>query len=157
MLSDALLAALIGEHRIGIMTFFLYVYLFSAAYSPGLDKRPNPVHTGLRKFPWLASRSGASLIFRPRVPLSVLDHCIVFSLQDGGVLVLFSGLNLLSLALVFLPVEETQRASMEDLDLVFAVRKSKFIKYQLTQYLPWWFRYYVRRNKTAEQHLFTWI
>lgn len=64
---------------------------------------------------------------------------------------LFSGLNLLALALVFLLVEETKRRSLEDLDLVFAVRKSEFIKHQLTQYLPWWFRYYVPRNKTAEQ------
>ncbi|KAK8065967.1 sugar transporter [Apiospora hydei] len=70
---------------------------------------------------------------------------------DGGALGLFSGLNLLAFALVFLLVEETKRRSLEDLDLVFAVRKGHFIKHQLTQYLPRWFQYYIRRDKTAEQ------
>ncbi|KAK8037892.1 sugar transporter [Apiospora phragmitis] len=179
MLGAALSAALIKTRdvRVGIMTFFLY--LFSAAYSPGLVadmSRSNPVHPGLRKPPSFASRSVESLIHVPNITtlfvtekqqgcasaiavnllfagfLTLFFPSIVYSLQDGGALGLFSGLNLLAFVLIFLLVEETKRRrSGEDLDLVFAVCKSKFISHQLTQYLPWLFRYYIRRDKTAEQ------
>ncbi|KAK6956602.1 hypothetical protein Daesc_001881 [Daldinia eschscholtzii] len=63
-------------------------------------------------------------------------------LHDGGSLGLFSGLNLLAFILVFLFVEETKRRSLEDLDLVFAVRKRDFVHHQVTKYLPWFFRRY---------------
>ncbi|KAK8034652.1 hypothetical protein PG993_009647 [Apiospora rasikravindrae] len=141
MLGAALSAALIKEHddlRVGIMAFFLY--LFSAAYSPGL---------ALTRMQGCASAIAVNLLFAGF--LTLFFPSIIYSLQDSGALGLFSGLNLLAFALVFLLVEETKRRSLEDLDLVFAVRKSRFIKHQLTQYLPWWFQYYIRRDKTAEQ------
>ncbi|KAK8046556.1 hypothetical protein PG996_014620 [Apiospora saccharicola] len=153
MLGAALSAALITDQhaRIGIMAFF--IYLFSAAYSPGLG--PIPFTLASESFPLshreagCASAIAVNLLFAAF--LTLFFPSIVFRLQDRGVLGLFSGLNLLAFALVFLLVEETKRRSLEDLDLVFAVRKSKFMKHQLTRYLPWWFHYYIRRKKTAEQ------
>ncbi|KAK8136548.1 sugar transporter [Apiospora sp. TS-2023a] len=143
MLGAALSAALITDQhaKIGIMAFFLYC--------------PIPFTLASESFPLshreagCASAIAVNLLFAGF--LTLFFPSIVFRLQDGGVLGLFSGLNLLAFALVFLLVEETKRRSLEDLDLVFAVRKSRFMKHQLTQYLPWWFHYYIRRNKTAEQ------
>ena len=54
--------------------------------------------------------------------------------------------------LVFLLVEETKRRSLEDLDLVFAVPKRAFMRYQVFEYLPWfWRRYVVRRGRDEEK------
>ncbi|KAK8031045.1 sugar transporter [Apiospora arundinis] len=153
MLGAALSASLIDNHdvRIGIMAFFLY--LFSAAYSPGLG--PIPFTLASESFPLshreagCASAIAVNLLFAGF--LTLFFPSITNSLKNVGALGLFAGLNLLAFGLVFLLVEETKRRSLEDLDLVFAVRKTTFIKHQLTRYLPWWFEYYIRRNKTAEQ------
>ncbi|OTA89268.1 hypothetical protein M434DRAFT_79571 [Hypoxylon sp. CO27-5] len=67
---------------------------------------------------------------------------IYAGLHDGGSLGLFAGLNFLALVLVFLFVEETKRRSLEDLDLIFAVKKRDFVRHQVTKYLPWFFRHY---------------
>lgn len=75
------------------------------------------------------------------IPLMPKDS-IYASLHDGGSLALFAGLNLLAFVLVFLFVEETKRRSLEDLDLVFAVRKRDFVRHQVSRYLPWFFRRY---------------
>jgi len=50
---------------------------------------------------------------------------------------------------IFLQVPETKQRTLEELDYVFAVPLSKFIKYQTTKALPWWFKRYVLRNKSA--------
>lgn len=34
-------------------------------------------------------------------------------------------------------MEETRRISLEDLDFIYAVPKSKFLKFQLKEYAPW--------------------
>lgn len=44
--------------------------------------------------------------------------------------------------MVFLFVEETRRISLEDLDFIYSVPKTKFWKYQLYEYLPWVLRKY---------------
>lgn len=67
---------------------------------------------------------------------------MIASLDNSGALGLFSGLNLLALVLVFLLVEETKRRSLEDLDLVFAVPKRTFARFQVKTYLPWFVRHY---------------
>jgi hypothetical protein len=63
-------------------------------------------------------------------------------LHHGGALGLFAGLNIVALVLVFLLVEETKRRSLEDLDLIFAVSKRKFMGFQIKRYLPWFIRHY---------------
>lgn len=39
--------------------------------------------------------------------------------------------------MVFLFVEETKRRSLEELDHIFAVSKRKFMRFQITEHLPW--------------------
>lgn len=76
---------------------------------------------------------------------------IIFYLDNSGTLGLFAGLNVLAFVLVFLLVEETKRRTLEDLDLVFAVRKREFMKFQVETYLPWFFRHYLLRKDREEK------
>lgn len=62
---------------------------------------------------------------------------LVSGLSSPGTLGLFSCFNLVAWVLVFLFVEETRRISLEDLDFIYSVPKSKFWRYQLYEYLPW--------------------
>jgi hypothetical protein len=48
-------------------------------------------------------------------------------------------------------VEETKKRSLEDLDLIFAVPKGRFMQYQLTEYLPWFIKYYIFFMKDLEK------
>lgn len=57
-------------------------------------------------------------------------------LGDGGSLGLFAGLNVIAFVLVLLLVEETKGRSLEELDLVFAVSKRRFMSFQIRKYLP---------------------
>ena len=64
-------------------------------------------------------------------------------LGDAGSLALFAGLNVLAFVLVFFLVEETKGRSLEDLDLVFAVSKRRFMSFQISEYLPWFIKRYI--------------
>lgn len=82
--------------------------------------------------------------------LTLFYPSINHGLGDGGSLGLFAALNLVAFVLVFLLVEETKRRSLEDLDLVFAVRKRDFVRHQATQYLPWFFAHHIRRRRDGQ-------
>lgn len=53
------------------------------------------------------------------------------ALRHWGGLALFAALNLVAFVLVFLLVEETKGFSLEDLSMVFAVPKHRFVTFQL--------------------------
>lgn len=56
---------------------------------------------------------------------------------------------------MFLLVEETKRRSLEELDAIFAVKKARFVRYQVLEYLPWFFRRYVLgRRDVPEPELY---
>ena len=44
---------------------------------------------------------------------------------------------------------ETKQRTLEELDYVFAVPSTLFIKYQFTKALPWWFKRWVLFQKSA--------
>ncbi|TLD10683.1 hypothetical protein PgNI_06495 [Pyricularia grisea] len=133
------------DFRIGVVVMWLF--LFAAAYSPGLG--PIPFTLASESFPLSHREIGCAFAIATNLTfagiLSIFFLNIYSSLGDAGCLALFSGLNLLSLVLVFLLVEETKRRSLEDLDLVFAVPKRVFIKYQVGTFLPWFARRCLRR------------
>ncbi|KAH6655063.1 hypothetical protein BKA67DRAFT_225346 [Truncatella angustata] len=82
---------------------------------------------------------------------------LISGLSSPGTLGLFSCFNLVAWVLVFLFVEETRRISLEDLDFIYSVPKSKFWRYQLYEYLPWILRKYsislFGRNQEAMDNL----
>ncbi|KAI0173450.1 hypothetical protein GGR52DRAFT_571961 [Hypoxylon sp. FL1284] len=134
------------ETRAGIIA--LFVFLFTAAYSPGMG--PIPFTLASESFPLSHREAGCAFAIATNLLFAGLIQMFFPSinagLRDGGSLGLFAGLDLVALALVFLLVEETKRRSLEDLDLVFAVRKRDFIRHQALRYLPWFLRTHVLRR-----------
>lgn len=59
-----------------------------------------------------------------------------------GSLGFFSGLNVVTLVMVFLFVKKTKQRSLEKLDHIFAVSKRNFIRFQTMSSLPWAIREY---------------
>lgn len=81
--------------------------------------------------------------------LSLTFPRILTSLGSPGAFGLYAGLNVLAVALIFLFVPETRLKTLDELDDVFSIPTRTFIKYQITEYLPWWTRRYVMRQKEA--------
>lgn len=76
------------------------------------------------------------------------------ALKHWGGLALFSALNLVAFVLVFLLVEETKGFSLEDLSMVFAVPKHRFVTFQLG-YVRYLYRKYFRGSKEDEPEFYT--
>lgn len=138
------------------MLIILILAVFAVAYSPGLG--PIPFTLASESFPLSHREAGTAwpisinLFFAGL--LSMVYPSMKDSLGDGGSLGLFSGLNVIAFILVFFLVEETKGRSLEDLDLVFAVSKSRFISFQLREYLPWFIRRYVFNHDEPRPELY---
>ncbi|KAI0420769.1 sugar transporter-domain-containing protein [Xylaria grammica] len=134
----------------------LFVFLFAAAYSPGLG--PIPFTLASESFPLSHREAGCSFAVATNLLfaglLSISFPSIYAGLDDGGTLGLFAGLNLVAFTLVFLLVEETKRRSLEDLNAIFAVRKTRFTRYQVMEYLPWFFRHYILGRDVPRPELY---
>ncbi|KAH0439434.1 glycosyl hydrolase [Colletotrichum camelliae] len=141
--------------QIGVVALFLL--LFAAAYSPGLG--PIPFTYASESFPLSHREAGAAFAIAVNLGfaglLSIFFPSINSGLDDDGALYLFAGLNVVALVLVFLLLEETKRRSLEDLDLVFAVSKHKFMRHQVAEYLPWFIKHYFLRRHDIKPSLYT--
>lgn len=62
----------------------------------------------------------------------------------------FSGLNVTALIMIFLWVPETKQRTLEELDYIFGVPTIRFVRYQCTEALPWWFKRYILFRKDAQ-------
>ncbi|KAK2590741.1 hypothetical protein QQS21_011573 [Conoideocrella luteorostrata] len=129
--------------RIGITACFLF--LFAAAYSPGLG--PIPFTLASESFPLTHREAGTgwaiSINFLFAGLLALFFPSINSKLGQKGSLSIFAGLNVVAFVMVFLLVEETKQRSLEELDHIFAVSKRKFIRFQTTSYVPWAVRRYI--------------
>ncbi|KAH8159842.1 hypothetical protein CIB48_g8405 [Xylaria polymorpha] len=130
--------------------------VFAIAYSPGMG--PVPFTLASESFPLSHREAGCAFAIATNLGfaglLSISFPSIYAGLHDGGTLGLFAGLNLVAFLLVFLLVEETKRRSLEDLDSIFDVRKSRFTRYQVVEYLPWFFRHYVLGRQVPRPELY---
>ncbi|GJC77536.1 putative polyol transporter 1 [Colletotrichum liriopes] len=142
------------DARVAVVT--LFILLFAAAYSPGLG--PIPFTYASESFPLSHREAGAAVAIAVNLGfaglLSVFFPRINSGLGDGGSLYLFAGLNILALVMTFLLLEETKRRSLEDLDLVFAVSKRAFVRHQVFEYLPWFFKRYFLGKKKPKPSLY---
>ncbi|KAF6809423.1 hypothetical protein CSOJ01_06901 [Colletotrichum sojae] len=142
------------DARIAVVTVFLL--LFAAAYSPGLG--PIPFTYASESFPLSHREAGAAFAIAVNLGfaglLSMFYPRINRGLKPDGSLYLFAGLNIVALLLVFLLLEETKRRSLEDLDLVFAVSKRKFMHHQVFEYLPWFFKRYFLGKEDRQPSLY---
>ncbi|KPI40565.1 Inositol transporter 1 [Cyphellophora attinorum] len=119
--------------RLGLLASM--IYLFCALYSPGMG--PVPAAYAAEVFPLSHRELGMS-------------SALLSALGSQGAFGLYAALNVVALLVVFLFVPETRLMTLEELDGVFRISTRKFIHYQCVEYLPWWTRKYVMREKGQE-------
>ncbi|KAI0518483.1 sugar transporter-domain-containing protein [Xylaria bambusicola] len=129
----------------------VFIYVFAAFYSPG--EGPVPFAYSAEVFPLSHREVGmafavATNLFWAAV-LSITFPKILDSLGVVGAFGLYAGFNVLGFVLIFLWVPETKQRTLEELDYIFAVPSTLFIKYQFTKALPWWFKRWVLWQKSA--------
>jgi sugar porter (SP) family MFS transporter len=127
------------------------IYLFCAEYSPGMG--PVPAAYSAEVFPISHREVGMSFaVSVANIGASVLSltfPSILAALRPRGAFSLYAILNILAFVLVFAFVPETKMKSLDELDEVFSVSSRLFVKYHTMEYLPWWIRRYVLRQKRA--------
>ncbi|KAI3327551.1 hypothetical protein HD806DRAFT_519625 [Xylariaceae sp. AK1471] len=129
----------------------VFIYIFAAFYSPG--EGPVPFAYSAEVFPLSHREVGmafavATNLFWAAV-LGITFPKILDSLGVVGAFGLYAGFNIVGFVLIFLWVPETKQRTLEELDYVFAVPSTMFIKYQFTKALPWWFKRWVLFQKNA--------
>ncbi|KAI2468444.1 hypothetical protein F4781DRAFT_422686 [Annulohypoxylon bovei var. microspora] len=137
-----------GAH-VGLVA--LFVYIFAIFYSPG--EGPVPFTYSAEVFPLSHREVGmswavATCLFWAAV-LSITFPKILAATGVLGAFCLYAGFNVTAFAMIFLWMPETKQRTLEELDYVFAVPTSVFIKYNSTKVAPWWFRRYILRRGGA--------
>jgi MFS family permease len=148
----------------------LFIFLFAAFYSPG--EGPVPFTYSAEVFPLSHREVGmgfavATCLFWAAV-LSITFPRVLAAFTPTGAFGFYAALNVTAFLMIFLfvcssliaslfwrhtncdQVPETKQRTLEELDYVFAVPLRKFIRYQLTKALPWWFKRYILRQKDAK-------
>lgn len=67
-----------------------------------------------------------------------------------GAFACYAATNGVSFVKIFLFVRETKQKTLEELDGVFAVPMGVYIKYQVREVVPWWFKRWVLWQRSVE-------
>lgn len=152
MLAASLAYSIPRDHPAHFGLLATMIYLFCAEYSPGMG--PVPAAYAAEVFPLSHREIGmSSAVAVTNIWASVLSLTfpqMLSALGSQGAFTLYAVLNVVALVLVFLFVPETRLKTLDELDAVFSVGTRRFVSYQMTEYLPWWTRRYVMRQKKAE-------
>ncbi|EKJ75378.1 hypothetical protein NXS19_013196 [Fusarium pseudograminearum] len=120
----------------------IFIYLFAAAYSPGLG--PIPFTLASESFPLKNREAGTSVAISINLffagLLTILLPRINAQFKMAGTLGFFAGLNIVAFVLIFLFVEETKQLSLEELDKVFDRPKRQFVKERIAKRVPFVFQ-----------------
>lgn len=81
--------------------------------------------------------------------LSITFPKILEVFTTPGAFGFYAGLNVAAFVMIFFFVPETKQRTLEELDYIFAVPGRKFIKYQTGTAAPFWFKRWVRFDKSA--------
>ncbi|KAF1849543.1 uncharacterized protein K460DRAFT_394346 [Cucurbitaria berberidis CBS 394.84] len=136
-------------------SLFFLIFLFTAAYPPGLGVVPFTYSAEV--FPTVNREAGMSLaVFINLFGAGILGLFVPW-LQDSlgalGLFELFAGLNVLAFALIFIFVYETKQERLEKIDNIFEIPVGTHLKYQLTAVIPWCFRRVFRRRRNKRANL----
>lgn len=129
----------------------LFIFVFVAFYSPG--EGPCAFVYSSEVFPLIHREVGMSWAVATNnfwaAVLGLTFPRMLLAFTPQGSFGFYAGLNIIALVAIFLFMPETKQGSLEELDYVFAVPTRVHARYQLTQALPWWFKRYIFRNKSA--------
>ncbi|KAJ7908833.1 putative sugar transporter [Mycena leptocephala] len=128
----------------------LFVYLFTIMYSFG--EGPVAFQYSAEVFPTIQREQG--MAWAVCINNVFGDWCAWADLPrmqtvmtPTGAFGFYAGLNLIAWGMIFCFVRETKELTLEELDQVFSVPTSQYIKYESTVWLPWFIkRYILRRN-----------
>lgn len=81
--------------------------------------------------------------------LSITFPRMLAAMSPQGAFGFYAALNVTALVMIFLWLPETKQRTLEELDYVFAVPTRTHMKYQITKALPYWFKRYILRQKSA--------
>ncbi|ANB11782.1 myo-inositol transporter ITR2 [Sugiyamaella lignohabitans] len=134
--------------RLGLVA--LFIFLFDAFYSPG--EGPIPFTYSAEVFPLSHREMGMSWavatnnFFAAILSLSYFRIQAAFTIQ--GAFGFYTGLNLVAFVMIFLWLPETKQRTLEELDYVFSIPTKDFMRYQLTESLPYWCKRWIlwKRN-----------
>ncbi|KAK4056871.1 hypothetical protein OIO90_002121 [Microbotryomycetes sp. JL221] len=129
----------------------LFIYLFCAFYSPG--EGPVPYTYSAEVFPLSHREVGmswavATCLFWASV-LGLTFPRMLSAMTPTGAFGFYAGLNVTAFWLIFFLCPETKQRTLEELDYVFAVPVGTHASYQAREAMPYFFRRWVRCDKTA--------
>ncbi|WWC60987.1 uncharacterized protein I303_103564 [Kwoniella dejecticola CBS 10117] len=134
-----------GSQASRIGPVVLFIYLFTIAYS--LGEGPVAFQYSAEVFPTIQREQGmAFVVFINNFFAGVLS--ITFPrmrsvMTTTGAFGFYAGLNLIAWFMVFCFIRETKQLTLEELDQVFSVPTSEYIKYEATVSAPWFWKRYL--------------
>ncbi|KAL5601480.1 hypothetical protein BROUX41_002542 [Berkeleyomyces rouxiae] len=150
LMAAGLCTLLDGTARLA--TVAMFVYMFAMFYSPG--EGPVPFVYAAEVYPLSHREVGMGLSVAVCLGCAaLLSITFPYMLDKAGTVgsfMVYAGFNAIAFIMIFLWVPETKQRTLEELDWVFAVPVRKFIKYQFNEVLPYWYKRYLLRNKSAE-------
>ena len=138
-----------GTRAAQIGPVVLFVYLFTIAYS--LGEGPVAFQYSAEVFPTVQREQGMAWAvcinntFAGILSLTYPRMSAAFT--PTGAFGFYAGLNLIAWFMIFCFVRETKQLTLEEIDQVFSVPTSKFISYELTVWLPYFFKRHIFRRK----------
>ncbi|WOO76526.1 Putative polyol transporter 1 [Vanrija pseudolonga] len=133
----------VGQTRLGLAATFIYI--FTAFYSVG--EGPVCFLYGAEVFPTIQREQGMAFsVFINLIFAGVLG--LTFPRMKGamgpvGAFCFYAGMNVLAFIWIFLWVPETKALTLEELDEVFSVPTSEYMKYQTGTWLPYMIKKYL--------------
>lgn len=82
--------------------------------------------------------------------LSITFPRILETFGSTGTFGFYAGLNVTAFIMIFFFVPETKQRTLEELDWIFAVPSRRFMRYQMSEALPWWVKRWVLFRKDAK-------
>ncbi|KAM5364138.1 hypothetical protein ACJZ2D_011639 [Fusarium nematophilum] len=149
----ALMAAAVSFDQVKPEIVAFWLYFHTIWYSPGMG--PVPFILAAESFPLAFRETGASVAiginFLFAGFLAFLQPLLVTAIGYSGTLGLFAGFNVISFVLIFLFVEETGGIRLEDLGLVFREPKTEFVRFQVSNFLPWLGKYLMGKSRLEDR------
>ncbi|KAF2188457.1 MFS transporter [Zopfia rhizophila CBS 207.26] len=130
----------------------LFVYLFTICYS--LGEGPVAFQYSAEVFPTIQREQGMAWAvcinntFAGVLSLTFLRMQTVMT--RTGAFGFYAGLNLIAWFMIFCFVRETKQLTLEELDQVFSVPTKSYLNYELTVWLPYFFKRHIVRQKIAK-------
>lgn len=129
----------------------LFIFIFAAFYGPG--EGPVCYPYAAEVFPLSHRELGmAWAVFVNALGSAVLSLTFPWmrvAFTPTGAFGFYCGLNVLAFIIIFFWVPETKELTLEELDYVFAVPTQKFIKYQLREAVPYFWKRWILWQKDA--------